>query len=234
MAKFFGMSVAVIVLIIGAITAYAFITDNDFRYKITVTVETPEGVKTGSSVREVSVGLPLIDLPEGTANVDITGEAIVVDLGERGVLYGLIRAESDRDVYKAFPIDSPPLTSEGLKYYTSLPVGKSAELPRENWPTFVTFTDPDDPKSVTLVRGYKFNPETQKHVPVRRVEEIFGDGVTIKDITITITDAPVTERVDEYLPKTFQSEVIDKWRELPKEERRYLYDLTRFKQGDFK
>ncbi|HTK84182.1 MAG TPA: hypothetical protein VL625_03765 [Patescibacteria group bacterium] len=56
------------------------------RYKITVTVETPEGLKTGSAVREIYAksGGPTMLAEASSGHVDATGEAVVVDLGKRG------------------------------------------------------------------------------------------------------------------------------------------------------
>ena len=50
----FGLTTIVLVLVAG--TAFAmsdYIVPSTWRYKITVEVETPEGIKSGSAVREV-------------------------------------------------------------------------------------------------------------------------------------------------------------------------------------
>ncbi len=46
--------------------------------------------------------------------------------------------------------------------------------------------------SVQLVHGSRFNPETRKGEPVNAVEDVFGEGVKLKSITVEITDEPVT------------------------------------------
>lgn len=54
-------------------------------YKMTVTVETPEGVKTGSAVREVySRTDPALLVNNGTHTILAKGDAVVIDLGSRG------------------------------------------------------------------------------------------------------------------------------------------------------
>ena len=57
---------------------------------MTITVDTPEGVKTGSAVHEISNSKGLFGFPDAGNPADIEGEAVVVDLGERGVLFALI------------------------------------------------------------------------------------------------------------------------------------------------
>ncbi len=114
------------------------------------------------------------------------------------------------------------------------------------YPLMVTFTDMDDLKSVTLVYERKFCREAQEpqkeceeglryYTKTDRMEEMFGEGVRLKNITFEITDEPLTwGKVDQYLPGEYESEVKKKWRKLPYEERRRLYKLTRFKLGGTK
>src|SRR4051812_10059597 len=75
-------------LIIGWNIAYP---SGTWHYKMTVTVETPEGIKTGSAVRAVTVHLvPRLSL-EVHPTIEVKGEAVAVDLGRRGVLFALMR-----------------------------------------------------------------------------------------------------------------------------------------------
>ena len=75
-------------------------------YRLTVEVETPEGVKTGSSV----IGVDLSDtgksawLPPEALGVtaELRGEAVAVDLPGGQVLFALLRAEQDSDAAKWF------------------------------------------------------------------------------------------------------------------------------------
>jgi len=176
-----------------------------WRYKMTVEVETPEGTKTGAAVWEVSNAYSSLvpDFPEAGNPAEVKGEAVVVDLGERGVLFALISSQLTSEFYKVFPVpDGGPTTVKGIQYYRSLKPGTSAPLPEKQWPKMVTFEDMDNPKSVALVRGSTFNTETQEYEQVDRMEELFGEGVRLKSITFEITDEPVTWAVvDEYLPE---------------------------------
>ncbi|MCG8046595.1 MAG: hypothetical protein N0E48_13300 [Candidatus Thiodiazotropha endolucinida] len=208
-----------------------------WHYKMTVTVETPEGLKTGSAVRAMSNAVPRIDLPDVGNPADVSGEAVVVDLGERGVLFALIPHQSDHEFYNAFPTRGPS-TLAGIKHYASLPVGTKGTIDPERFPGYprlVTFTDLKNPKSVKLVyerKLYAGNAGRDK-TKIDNFEELFGSGVKLKDITLEITDEPVTRGVVEnYLPENFSKEITDRWRELPMAERGRLVNLITFKRGD--
>ncbi len=148
-----------------------------WRYKMTVTVETPEGIKTGSAVREVSNSTSSVrlDLPEAGNPPKYKGEAVVIDLGKRGYLFAL---GSYKEFYGAFPVKAPD-TIEGIKYYNSLPSGEKTSLKRENFPWFVIFTDINDPQSIKTI-----DPDN--------LSEVFGVGVKLKEITVEITEDQVT------------------------------------------
>jgi hypothetical protein len=71
----------------------------DYRYRLTLEVDTPEGVKTGSSVIEVSTAMSgdnAIPSPN-TLSTRVRGEAVTVDLGKRGVMFALLRTEHSVD-----------------------------------------------------------------------------------------------------------------------------------------
>jgi hypothetical protein len=71
----------------------------DYRYRLSVEVDTPEGVKRGSSVIEVSTyvsGKYTIPDP-GKLFTKVRGDAVTVDLGTRGVMFALLRSEYSVD-----------------------------------------------------------------------------------------------------------------------------------------
>ncbi len=206
-------------------------SEYSWRYRITVEIETPEGIKIGSSVRDVTIHKQSYGWSNVNKEVynsyqkELDGEAVVVNLGERGVVFSLIQFDDYQEVPLAF----------GIKTYnevSALPIGSKAQVTK-NIPWFVTFKDINDPLSVTLVRGGAFNKETQSHDPVRNFEKYFGEGVRLKTISVEIVDLPVTwGLVDKYLPENFQENIMNRWRELPMEVRKRIGKLTRFKHGE--
>lgn len=177
-----------VLLVVGWLVVYPV---GQWRYRLTLVVETPEGMVTGSAVREVwAYSMPKI-LPQQHAGADeVSGEAVVVDLGKRGVLFALLRSEGDVDygtriVYRMFPY--PPggaLTRGGIRYYDTLD-GK-AEVPFDKLPMLVRFREMNDPKTVE-----KVDPND--------LEAIFGEGVRLVSATIEMTSDPVTRGVEERL-----------------------------------
>ena len=71
----------------------------DYRYRLTVEVDTPDGVRTGSSVIEVSTAVSgKYSIPDpGKVSKRVRGEAVTVDLGQRGVMFALLRSEYSVD-----------------------------------------------------------------------------------------------------------------------------------------
>ena len=188
----------IIVVAIGlAVTAFAMsdlYVSGDWHYKMIVTVDTPEGVKTGEVVRGIktsSSSLQLGGLPESSSQIDVRGEAVVIDLDERGQLFGLISWDSYRELYYSFPFKSDRKkgtnTIPGIKFYNSLPIGSKAELPRKYYPQFVTFKDIEDPTSVEAV-------------DIDNLSETFGESVELQNITIELVDEPVSSEILAILP----------------------------------
>lgn len=157
-----------------------------WRYKMTVTVETPEGLKTGSAVREVTYKNGPKILPDvAGSSWDVKGEAVVVDLGNGKYLFALMDVDgSYRIVYDMFPY-TPKSARDHIRYYESL-AGQKRVLGGK-YPTFVTFKDIKDPKTVTQVDPFNLSAT-------------FGAGVKLKDITLEITNDEITKIISEILP----------------------------------
>lgn len=199
------------ILIAGAFSVWATNVANqnyyDLRYEVTLVVETPEGIKTGSTIRQISNSVPMIKFPDGGNPGGLRGEAVSVDLGSRGMLFAVIDHAEDHRFYNAFP---PPekaggASPEGIAYYSTLKVGQKGVLNPKKFPSFpkiVTFSDLDDPKSVKL--AYKFNIMFNGTKPyyeiTNNLEELFGKGVRIKEITYEITDKPISSSIEKILP----------------------------------
>ncbi len=208
-----------IVCLLLAVTAGMALTSCDafltgtWRYKMTVSVDTPEGLKTGSAVREIYAGRDIVTFPEsggGHAKVN-AGEAVVVDLGKRGVLFALMENDYGSDyayriVFDSFPFSGGDLTPEGIRHYRALKTGKVALTP-EHYPTMVTFADMHDPQSAEPVWQGEHYDERIGHgarrdfrIKTDNFEEIFGSGVKLNEVTIEMTDEPTTWGIEKYLP----------------------------------
>jgi hypothetical protein len=162
-----------------------------YRYRMTVEVEADGKVHSGSSVVQVTYEIP----PEWLLSANrltprVKGEAVFVDLGNGRNLIALLAAGQNADnvnypyyiVPKLFGLT---FSDEDLPKYGRLQ--DSGEIPASDLPTFVTFTDLNDPKTARVVEPYEF-------------PEVFGEGVRFRGATIEMTRDAVTNGITEKLP----------------------------------
>jgi hypothetical protein len=164
---------------------------DEYRYRLTVEIDTPDGVKTGSSVIQVKT------LPSSPIRTRVKGEAVAVDLGERGTMFALLRSESDSGwagrvmLIMATGFSGASDTEDKLR---ALARDRSRrDVPRffrrtrsSAYPMLVTFGDMADPTSVMKVDRDD-------------LASTFGEGVSIRRITVQVTDDPVTTGIEERL-----------------------------------
>lgn len=174
----------------------------DYRYRLTVEVDTPEGVRTGSSVIEVQQTLVRAGGSPANQAVDrrVRGEAVPVDLPGGKTLFALLRSDSNVDwasyvfVYLAPQKKGEPFADQ---LDDVLEVKGEQVLPRmwppvaflkerSAYPMLVTFGDLADPTSVAEV-----DPDD--------LAATFGEGVKLKRITVELTDDPVTTGIEQRL-----------------------------------
>jgi hypothetical protein len=182
-------------VLVGTVAIHALANNQEtLRYKVTVTVQTPEGVKTGYAVREAGRYSEMRILPQqgGTTYNILKGEAVVVDLGKRGILFELI---GEREI--------PAEPQLAFKLLAEKGETGCLVLTPEQYPIFAHFTDLKDPKTVEgIVRTNDLNKAKRADPYSMMVdfESAFGRSVYIKEITIEITNEPVTWGIEKWLP----------------------------------
>lgn len=89
----------VVVLVGGYFGFNAMYPSATIRYRLTLAVNTPEGIKTGSGVIEVTYA-KAVRLLGSSAEITtgVKGEAVVVDLGKRGILFALLKEGAKPEV----------------------------------------------------------------------------------------------------------------------------------------
>lgn len=159
-----------------------------WRQKLTVSVMTPEGLKSGSSVTSARIEFPPkwtgVGDAAGTQRGGVTGEAVALDLGEGRYLFALLQGYTEWTAYTAF---FPELEGKALLKKEKFPyldqmvasTGQSRDVPRKHYPLLVTFDEINDPASVRRV-----NPGD--------LAATFGPGYRLNAITLSITEEPVT------------------------------------------
>lgn len=170
-----------------------------FRYKMTVEVETPEGLKSGSAVHEIRASVKKhLGLIPPSRDMHTIGEAVAVDLPNQQTLFMLIPSpdrvaqcldpqwrndwvESTKRIASGEPPTSPVVYPVGT--IERGPTG----LPRQVGGLFVRFRDANDPSSVEEV-----NPAD--------LGGAFGAGYALRRITVQKVDEPVTSGLEQRLP----------------------------------
>ena len=203
--KKLGVALLILVFGIGAMTyAMSELKEPEpitysWNYKLTVEIDTPEGVKSGSAVREVTVMYTPPYAPGAKPYRKRTGkgEAVVVDLGEKGKVFAVNKWQAARIFYDIFPVSFPAESIEGLEYYSQLK-DKKVVLDEKHYPPMVMFEDLNDQMTVKRVYG-----RTRTTVN-DQFEERFGKGYGIKQVIIETTDEEVTWKVAEIIPWVLQ------------------------------
>lgn len=150
--------------------------------KLTVTVETPEGEVSGSSVQEVrwkdQKFVP--GSPGGKALNWMRGEATVVDLGQGRYLFALVSGAQTLAQYVVLDpaMLKAPMTERGNALEQA---GLKAEVPRKYLPLLVTFDDINDPASV-------------KRVDPDNLDAAFGCGSSSVSRVVPALPGPATAR----------------------------------------
>jgi hypothetical protein len=206
-------AVVVLVTVAAGLAGCAIIwPSSTIRYRMTVEVETPRGLKAGSSVIESTISDgPSIGDASGIS-YHYRGEGVAVDLPGGRTLFALMsggKAGSDYHAYLLhdaleYGVPTPPLSrryaahewlaerreAERVKplivvpRLVPFPMSKAGKA--DGYPRLVTFTDIRDPKSVQAV-----NPDD--------LAASFGPDVKLKRITVQITDDLVTTGIEKRL-----------------------------------
>jgi hypothetical protein len=196
----------------------------DYRYRLMVEVDTPEGLRSGSSVIEVKTAKSgKYSIPDpGKAVMRARGEAVTVDLGRRGMMFVLLRSEYTVDwATRALISATRPVT-----YAES----KAAGLRPDYSPTFdmvmqrtLALTGRHDvpryvDNKITRGQAKSNNGKLPSNYPImvrfadladpKSVERVdpddlahsFGSGVKLRRITVERTEDEVTEGLRGTLP----------------------------------
>jgi hypothetical protein len=186
----------------------------EWNQKLTVSIDTPEGEKSGSAVQHVRWTTAPLLLREGrdgpSAGGTVIGEAAMVDLGGGKYLFALLSGTrglwGNAETIASFAfwgMDKAAGTQEGLEYLTALPEGSRAVLEPDNYPLLVTFDDINDPKTV-------------KRVDPANLEASFGLGVRLKEISLEMTGDVVSKGnvesklgwIRDYYAKMFDGQLL--------------------------
>ena len=164
-----------------------FVSNYSYRYKITVEVVTPQGLKSAYAVHETLVSNSNIDLGElsGKRGMRTRGEAVAVDLPGGQVLFALV----PRDTLVQSVLD-PEWKNDWVASAQKISGGDTPQGPIAmnvpSYPILVRFRDINDPKTV-------------EEVDPADLAASFGAGFKLKRITVEVTDEKMTVGIGELL-----------------------------------
>jgi hypothetical protein len=159
-----------------------------YRFRMIVEVDTPQGVKRGTSVYQVTAENRFAPLPEEASRAWwVKGEATMVDLPNGQTLFALLKPELTRMSMRAL---DPEFKGDIVESAGRITSGEGVRSPStveaDNYPMLVIFGDLDDPTSVLEVD------------PADLVAS-FGEGYRLKMIAIELTADEVTTGIEKTL-----------------------------------
>ncbi len=210
---------SLIFLIFSLLSLSACGSYEEVNYRMTVEVDTPQGLRTGSSVIQVQGRTRPTWLPgsPGGAVGGFKGEAVTIEMPNGELMFALLQGKTasaseflgiafEERLKKEYARrieakDQPGFveTLEKMKSWTGVsetlpPIdaylkyvrGEKVIATTSNYPTFVTFDNINDPKSI-------------KEVDPNDLASSFGADIKLKRITITITNDAVTTGIEKKL-----------------------------------
>lgn len=165
---------------------------DSIRYKTTVEVETPDGLRTGSSVLELEVWEKAFSLTGHTRGRQLHGEAVAVDLpGDRLLVALIVEENPEATEYPDIVLGAldPSYKNDWAESVERIASGRTPKGSRRvtSYPLLVTFENSQ-------------NPATVEPVDPRNLSATFGPGYRLKAITVKHTDEPQTKEIGRKLP----------------------------------
>lgn len=214
------------------------------RYRMRVEVETPQGTKVGSSVREVKYYTPpnIPSLGESRPGVQLVGEAVRIDLPDGQALFALLTGADGNVDYGARLLQYAfPAYWFDKKYW---PDGQHPdnqlileELKRIKASVKIW---PNPPKqylrgiNVLPKLAYFKNKDDLKSIEIINIDDLasgFSKPFRLKQITVEVTNDPVTISNVENLPFRQDKTEFDDWyRRLPYGDPRQI-TISEFRTG---
>ncbi|MDR3437524.1 hypothetical protein [Telmatospirillum sp.] len=179
-----------------------------YRYKETVVVETPEGIRTGSSVIEVRMVKRAFGHEISVLPGEFKGQAVVVDLPGDRKMFALLTSKTDRAwALKAYqylipqqPFDgdlSLEKSPEYRQYQLAMALKGPQVVSRDRKVVGGIGTESGYP---TMVRFRNINDTaTVEEVDPDNLSKSFGAGYRFKSVILEKTDEPVSEGLDKQM-----------------------------------
>lgn len=172
-------------LLLVAMAGCSLLSDvHTYRYRLTVEVETPQGVRSGSSVIESSAS-ESNGLNGSQVHSELHGEAVAIDMPDGETLFALLDAGENSAPFASAAYNQilPESVTKNVDWRVFHDAIENqtvaADVPSAYYPILVRFTDIRNPASVV-------------RVDPARLDSDFGPGVRLRRVFVQTTDDPVT------------------------------------------
>jgi hypothetical protein len=175
------------VVVLGAVAYYAIFVWSFTNLRITVDIDTPKGIRSGSSVIQTRVLQSGCWGPVEACGVrgEVHGEAVHVDLGNGRRVFAVLGWGPKGQDQRIFGlVEATPAVF--ARPEQQRPDGVK-ELPASYVPAFVTFENLLDPKTARVVQPAEF-------------EQVFGAGIHLARIRIEVTNDWPSKTIVTILP----------------------------------
>lgn len=183
------------------IVVYNYVTypSYTYRYRMTVEVETSEGIRSGSSIVELHRSESKSLLFGNIRSTSVKGEGTAVEVEKDKTLVVLLQKDSENfnfiykdHAYRMF-LSTFPISEKDFnynlrrinKYYGTLKNAKGI-LPKEEFPLMLTVVKDKSGKSVV------------HEVDSKNISDVFGNDVKFRDIIIETTNEPISETLKDF------------------------------------
>ena len=176
-----------------AVTGCASLPEHSYKFKMIIEVDTPSGLRSGSSVYEVTAkNLPAILPNERVRDWSVRGEAVAVDLPNGVTMFALLKGGAEQTDLTSLsmaafdPEFNNDIVESAERISKRRGIGIPATIKRTDYPMLVRFRDIKNPASVEAV-----DPEN--------LTASFGPGYRLKSLTVQVTDEAVTTGIENRL-----------------------------------
>ncbi|NBW76085.1 MAG: hypothetical protein EBR34_09815 [Sphingomonadaceae bacterium] len=163
---------------------------------MTIEIETPQGLKRGSSSYEVTARNRFGLDPSGTVREwTVEGQAVIVDLAPEKSVVALLKtvnlAGHDDLAFTSMSALDPLFNYDYVESAERIAGGdgirSQALVDPSNYPLMVTFRNLEEPASIVRLAADNLAQE-------------FGPGVHLKRVLVELTEEPVTRGIEQKLP----------------------------------
>jgi hypothetical protein len=205
--RFLQMKWIVPILLLAAIYAADQIRIGrpDHKYRLTVEVETPAGVRSAAGILSVRPNRNYGGTGSGSSVPQTTGDALLVDLGEGRNLVVLLAYGEDGSNFedtsflptRLIGAKDRRISFRDIKNFAGAP---PVPVPEAQWPVLMSFADLNDPKSARRVNANDIEPSFGKGYRLRGMSlEVVPNGYWPIDFGGALGE-PVTRAIEAKLP----------------------------------